>query len=215
MNHHTYSVDTPAGQILDHLRRSGEATVREFETLLGISTTAVREHLGHLEARALLTTRQVRSGPGRPRLVYSLTARARELFPKEYDTLVTLLMREIAARDGEEQLQSLLDSVSARMAAPIATTISETDIETRLSKLRTNLESRGIPVEIHAKSTGFQIFACPYYDAAQEQPGLCAMDRLMLEQVLGEAIEIEGTIREGYRSCTFHLTRQSTEGAQP
>ena len=77
-----YTPDTQAGKILAYLQRHGEATVKDLEELLGISTTAVREHLTHLEVKDLLSTRLVRNGPGRPRLVYFLTARAQELFPK-------------------------------------------------------------------------------------------------------------------------------------
>ena len=38
-----YTEDSPAGKILTYLRRNGEATIRDLEELLGISTTAVRE----------------------------------------------------------------------------------------------------------------------------------------------------------------------------
>ena len=45
-----YTAESPAGKILDYLQRNGEATVKDLEELLGISTTAVREHLTHLQA---------------------------------------------------------------------------------------------------------------------------------------------------------------------
>ncbi|HMP42561.1 MAG TPA: MarR family transcriptional regulator, partial [Roseiflexaceae bacterium] len=125
-----YAPESPAGKILAHLQRHGEATIRELEEVLGISTTAVREHLTHLEARALLETRLARSGPGRPRLVYSLTARALELFPKEYDTLATLLMRELASRN-PDQLQSLLDAVGARIADAYRNEVAGGDLTER------------------------------------------------------------------------------------
>lgn len=203
-----FAEDSPAARILDHIRRSGEATIKDLEELLGISTTAVREHLAHLEAKGLLMTRQARGGPGRPRLMYSLTTRAEELFPKEYDTLVTLLMREIASREGPDRLDALLDAVGRRLAEEYRGPIAGADLAERLAHLRVTLEARGIPVEVQSDGS-LQLFACPYHDVAQEHAGVCSMERRMLEQVLGEQVQIEGTIREGRRSCQFHVTRPS------
>ena len=68
-----FASESPAGKILAYLQRHGEATVKQLEELLGISTTAVREHLTHLEAKNLVTTKLVRRGPGRPHALYFLT----------------------------------------------------------------------------------------------------------------------------------------------
>ncbi|MDW8147038.1 MAG: DeoR family transcriptional regulator [Roseiflexaceae bacterium] len=203
-----YTENSPAGKILTYLRRHGEATIKDLEELLGISTTAVREHLAHLEAKGLLATRQARGGPGRPRLVYSLTLRAEDLFPKEYDTLVTLLLREIASREGKERLNALLEAVGQRLAEEYRGQVVGNDVEERLARLRVTLEARGIPVEV-TPDGAIQVFACPYHDVAREHAGVCTMERRMLEQVLGERVEIEGTIREGRRSCHFQIARSS------
>ncbi|HEX9441177.1 MAG TPA: MarR family transcriptional regulator [Roseiflexaceae bacterium] len=198
-----YTAESPAGKILDHLQRHGEATVKDLEELLGISTTAVREHLTHLQARDLVATRLVRSGPGRPHAVYFLTAEAQNLFPKEYDTLTNMLLREIASQEGPARLQVLLDAVGARLAEEYGGPIVGAGLHERLLALREALERRGIPVEVQPAGDSLRLFACPYFDVAQEHAGVCAMERRMVEQVLGEQIVLEGTIREGQRSCRF------------
>jgi DeoR family suf operon transcriptional repressor len=203
-----YPGDTPAGKILAYLQRHGEATVKDLEELLGISTTAVREHLTHLHAKDLVTTRLVRQGPGRPHLVYFLTAVAQELFPKEYDTLVNLLLHEIANQEGPDRLQVLLDAVGARLAAEYRDQVSGADLVERLTALGGALEARGIPVELQPNGESFRLFSCPYLDVAQEHAGVCTMERRMIEQVLGERIILEGTIREGRRSCHFTVVNK-------
>lgn len=204
-----YPPESPSGRILSFLQRQGEASIRELEELLGISTTAVREHLAHLEARHLIAARLVRQGPGRPKLVYSLQPRANELFPKEYGTLVTLLMRELSSRDNPGMLQSLLDAVGARLAVEYGVQLTGESLDQRMTSLCAILEERGIPVDVDLRKdkAGLQIYACPYYDVAQEHPAICAMERSMLEQVLGEEIRLEGAIREGKRSCHFVVDR--------
>ncbi len=198
-----FSPESPAGKILDYIQRQGEGTVKELEELLGISTTAVREHLTHLQAKNLVATRLVRRGPGRPHAAYFLTSTAQSLFPKEYDTLTNMLLREIASQDGPARLQLLLDAVGARLAAEYGGAATGAELEDRLLALRSALEQRGIPVELQPDSEGLRLFACPYFDVAQEHAGVCAMERRMVEQVLGEHIVLEGTIREGQRSCHF------------
>ena len=203
-----YPIESPAGKILDYLQRHGEATVKDLEELLGISTTAVREHLTHLQAKDLVTTRLVRNGPGRPHAVYFLTPEAQSLFPKEYDTLTNMLLREIANQDGPARLQLLLDAVGARLAEEYRDQVAGDGVEERLAALRAALERRGIPIEIQPSGDSFRLFACPYLDVMQEHAGVCAMERRMVEQVLGEQIVLEGTIREGRRSCHFTVVNK-------
>jgi DeoR family suf operon transcriptional repressor len=203
-----YPIESPAGKILNHLQRHGEATVKDLEELMGISTTAVREHLTHLQAKDLVATRLVRNGPGRPHAVYFLTAEAHSLFPKEYDTLTNMLLREIASQEGPARLQRLLDAVGARMAEEYGGQVAGEGIDERLEALRVALERRGIPVEIQPSGDSFRLFACPYFDVMQEHAGVCAMERRMVEQVLGEQIVLEGTIREGRRSCHFTVVQE-------
>lgn len=198
-----YSNELPVGKILDYLQRHGEATVKDLEELLGISTTAVREHLTHMQARGLVATKLVRSGPGRPHALYFLTPEAQSLFPKEYDTLTNTLLRVIASQEGPARLELLLNAVGAQLADEYLGQVSGEKIQERLETLRVALERRGIPVEVQPSGESFRLFACPYFDVAQEHAGVCTMERRMVEQVLGEQIVLDGTIREGQRSCQF------------
>jgi len=203
-----FTSESPAGKILAYLQRHGEATVKQFEELLGISTTAVREHLTHLEAKDLVTTKLVRRGPGRPHALYFLTNAAQDLFPKEYDTLSTMLLREIASQEGPDRLQVLLNAVGARLAEEYRGPAAGAELPERLQALCTALEQRGIPVELLPDGDSFKLFACPYLDVAQEHAGVCSMERRMVEQVLGEQIVLESTIREGGRSCHFTVVQE-------
>ena len=203
-----YSSESPAGKILGYLRRHGEGSVKDLEGLLEISTTAVREHLAHLQAKELLATRVVRNGPGRPRQVYFLTPKAQNLFPNDYDRLINLLLQEIASQEGSDRLDVLLDAVGTRLAEEYRGLVSGGELAERLEKLRDILEARGVPTDLDPSGGGLQIFACPYRDVAQKHAAVCSMERRMLEQVLGETIELEGSIREGQRSCHFTLVNK-------
>jgi predicted ArsR family transcriptional regulator len=143
-----YNNESPASKILAYLRRNGEGSVKELEKLLEISTTAVREHLTSLQAKDLLATKLVRRGPGRPHLAYFLTPKAQDLFPKEYDTLINLLLQEITSQEGADRLQVILDAVGARLADEYGGQVAGLEPAERLARLRDVLEARGIPAEV-------------------------------------------------------------------
>jgi DeoR family transcriptional regulator, suf operon transcriptional repressor len=198
-----YSTASAAGQILQYLQRNGEANVKELAALVGVSATAVRDHLVHLQAEGLIEARAERYGPGRPRLVYTLSEQARSRFPKQYDRLITGLLRELIALEGAVKVEQLLERVSRRLADEYSPLMEGTDMGARLDELRDLLELRGVPAEVAANGDGISLFACPFYDVAQDHPEVCSMERQMIEFVLGEKLALESTIRDGGHTCRF------------
>lgn len=198
-----YAASSAAGQILQHLQRNGEATVKDLAALLGVSATAARDHLVHLQAEGLVDARAERYGPGRPRLVYTLSEQARSRFPKQYDRLITGLLRELIALEGPDKVGTLLEGVSRRLADEYSGRMAGTGMEERLGELRGLLEQRGVPAEVAETGDGIRLFACPFYDIAQDHPEVCSMERQMIEFVLGEKLALESTIREGAHTCRF------------
>jgi DeoR family transcriptional regulator, suf operon transcriptional repressor len=198
-----YATTSPAGQILQYLQRQSEATVKDLAALLGVSATAVREHLVHLQAEGLVEARAERNGPGRPRLIYTLSDVARSRFPKQYDRLITGLLRELIALEGPDKVDQLLERVSRRLADEYSDRMAGSDVPARLGELHRLLELRGVPAEVAEDGDGIRLFACPFYDVAQDYPEVCSMERQMIEYVLGEKLALESSIREGAHTCRF------------
>jgi DeoR family suf operon transcriptional repressor len=206
-----YAPESGPAKIVEYLQRNAEGTVKDFAALLEVSATAVREHLVHLQADGMVVARAERRGPGRPRLIYGLSEKAQSLFPKQYDRLISLLLRELIALEGTDKVDQILDRVSQRLAVEYADRMQGTDVSARLGELRRLLEQRGVPAEVAPAGDGIRLFACPYYDVAHLHPQVCSMERQMIEYVLGEKLELQNSIREGAHSCVFTLR----EGEEP
>lgn len=199
-------------QIIQHLQRHGQATIRDLEEALGVSTTAVREHLIHLQSDGLIVANQVRGKAGRPHHMYSLTAKAQQRFPRRYDVLVDLLLREIAAQDSA-QLDRILERISTQLAQQYAITMTSVELAQRLQELRATLQQQGILVEVPPSDDGLSFFACPYFEVARDHASICTMEQHMLEQVLGEKVVLEQSMRDGHHSCHFSVQREPMSDA--
>ena len=82
-----FSNDTPVGKIVEHIQRNGSGTIKELEQVLSVTTTAVRQHLGNMQAEGYVERRQVNTGVGRPHYAYFITDKAQELFACHCDDL--------------------------------------------------------------------------------------------------------------------------------
>src|SRR5438876_11012836 len=103
---------SPRAEVLRLIQRQGSASIKDLEVGMGVTTTAVREQVAHLLREGFLQATRVRGDIGRPYYVYSLTAKAQDLFPKDYATLAQLLLQESLAIHGPERLRALLHTVS-------------------------------------------------------------------------------------------------------
>src|ERR671914_717012 len=86
-------------QILEHIKRRGEAGTDEIAATVGITLSGARQHLTALERDGLLAHRPTRLGPGRPRHLYALTAAGDALFPRNYVELTNELLEYVADED--------------------------------------------------------------------------------------------------------------------
>src|SRR4051812_22091782 len=81
------------------VKRRGEAAVDELATDLGVTPSAVRQHLAALADAGLVEHEAVADGPGRPRHLHRLSPAAQALFPRAYSELTTELLSCLAEED--------------------------------------------------------------------------------------------------------------------
>jgi len=194
----------PAGAILRSLQQHGPRTIKQLQAELGVrSLNAVREQLASLSAAGLITATTQRHGTGRPAHVYALSERAHALFPNGYDVLLALLLDEIAARQGQQQVQDLLHGVGERLAAQFGGHAGE--LGDRLDTLTQTLGARGTPITLH-EVNGIKTlhkYTCPYFALAKATNAVCSIEQRMIEQVLGRSVELTERLVDGHAGCCF------------
>jgi predicted ArsR family transcriptional regulator len=181
----------------------------ELSRALGISRSAVHQHLAALEAGGFVEKTSLAPKGGRPGFSWRLTGRGVHLFPKQYALFSTLLIAGIRQQLGSEGLRRTMRSLGralgeqnrprVREDAPASKVETVAAIMGELGyRARTEPEpGRELPL-IDARN-------CIYHDLAREHGEVCELDLALLEMLLDCDVEhVECMVRGGV-ACRFRM----------
>ena len=136
--------ENPTWLVLEHLQKTGSATIKELEVVLGVTTTAVRQHLRTLQVEGYIQRRRVHAGVGRPHHAYELTDKAQDLFGCHCDDLALTLLEEVFRLEGSDRTAMLLDRVGGRLAKKYSGNVRSSALQERVQELVSTLYDRGV-----------------------------------------------------------------------
>lgn len=167
-------------------------------TALDVHVTTARFHLDQLEAAGLVQRRAARENrPGRPRMVYALSASLREADAREQ--LIEVLARALsdsvtdevapgksaAVHAGERWADEIVEEESASARSVPADPVDE---------LVGVLDSLGFEPEVGDGEILMR--ACPFRTAARDRPDVvCAVHRGLIARMLGDEPDGKGAQR--------------------
>jgi DeoR family suf operon transcriptional repressor len=198
--------DSAAFQIVEYLQRNGAAAIKDLEQHLGVTTTAVRQHLNMLQAEGYIERRAVHDGVGRPHHTYTATAKAHELFACRCDDLALTLLEEVFALEGREKTALLLERVGHRLAGRYTRSVRSSLLLGRVEELAGALYQQGVLTDVASADEDtiiLKTYNCPYHELAQEHREICEMDEGMMRQVLGSHVSLSACMMDGHGSCSF------------
>lgn len=200
-------MQTTRQQILDYLRRNGRGTVKELGKLLDLTSTGIRQHLTVLERDGLVEASEERGRVGRPTLVYTLTEKADDLFPKAYDVLVNVLLEEMRATAGNEQLYQMLQRVAERLAAPHMDRVEGKSLEERVRAAAAILDEQGCLAEVSGEEDEYFIdeYSCPFPKAAERDRSVCALHVEFVRLLTGGDTRLTRSLLRGECACTYRV----------
>jgi predicted ArsR family transcriptional regulator len=194
--------------LLDLIRRRGPLTVTEMADHLGVTGTAVRNRLARLLGAGLVERRTEHVGRGRPRHTYQASVEAHKRLGQNYADLAVALWEEMMHTVEDRKLRRLLFTrITERMAEIYRVQVNGEGLEGRLVQLSNLLHDRGVEAEVARDDGGLtpvlRQHSCPYYELAEADRAICALERKMLEKVLGLALRLSHCRLDGDRSCDF------------
>jgi len=200
--------ETSDRSLLDLIRRSGPLTIAAMARELGVTSTAVRNRLGRLIESGLVEREVKPGGRGRPCHEYQVSDLARRRLGQNYADLALALWEEMMTTVEDRRLRRLLFArITERLAQLYRGQLQGTEWEGRLAELSNLLHDRGIEAEVaHDAGNPLPVLrqhSCPYFELAELDRAICALERKMFEKVLGRGLRISQCRLDGGRSCDF------------
>lgn len=208
MNANSSPIEVSDQAIVDYLRRKSEATVADLVDLLGVTATAVRQRLTRLMNGGLVARQSEAAGRGRPVHRYSLTPAGVRSAGNNYDQLAQVLWDEVRAVEDPNIRQGLLKRISHRLAELYRGQVVGNSMQQRMGSLAGIMTGNGLPFELDgsAELPVLTALACPYPDLAERDRGVCAMEKMLITEVLGEGVRLSSCRLDGATCCTFEAS---------
>jgi predicted ArsR family transcriptional regulator len=202
-------------RIVEFLKRRTSATVAEITEHLGVTSTAVRQHLDDLQNSGLVVrlAAVITGGRGRPRMPWALTDLASELFPDRHADLTVELISAIRDSVGEEGLDAVIATRTANQKAAYGSAVdrSRSSIAESVAALADIRSAEGYMAEVTAEGDDSLLLTehhCPICDAAKSCQALCRDELDLFREVLGPDVTVERTshVLSGDPRCAYRVT---------
>jgi len=206
--------------VVDLLRVQGALGIGDLAKALGVTATAVRQRLDRLMHNGLVEREAVAGRRGRPSHAYRLTAAGRRLGGDNFHDLALVLWREIRGVRDPHVRRGLLGRIGSSLAAMHKDEVRGDSVVDRLRGVAGILGERDIActVDVADRAGGPALpvltsYACPYPDLAEEDRGICAAERLMIEKLVGESVRLSECRLDGGGCCRFTVGAAAEAGA--
>lgn len=198
--------------VLYALRRRGEATTEQLAETLGLTVSAVRQHLAALTELGLVVATDAPREPGRrgrPSRRHHLTAAADPLFPTAYGELTNQLLGYL---DDAAVTRVFLRRRDDRIASGRARLATTRGFAGRVRELATILDEDGYLASFEQVDRDRFLVTehnCAILSVARAHPHACSSEIDFIRAVLPDA-EVERTTHmvAGAHSCTYEIRRR-------
>lgn len=198
--------------ILQFLKKRGEARTDELAAHLGITPSGLRQHLTVLARDGLVRHRELRDGPGRPKHVYELTPMADALFPRAYAELTNELL-DYATEEDEALVQRLFQRRADRRLDGARARLDGRPFAQRVQELARVLDEDGYLAEFEALPDGtFRVTEhnCMVLGVAKRYGHACSSELDFLRRALPDAeIERVKHMVGGHHVCAYEVRQRS------
>ena len=193
------------GRIILMLLRES-LTVNELAEALALTDNAVRAQLTALERDGLVRQIGFRPGKRKPNVIYDLTPKAKQLFPKVYGVLLRNLLDVLKERLSSRKLTEIARTVGHRLAPIYRPAVQASQSQDHIEQAIALLRELGGFCERHEgnEKVALRCFECPFAEAVVGHPEVCLLVETLLTDVLGvpahQRCELEPSPR-----CRFEI----------
>jgi len=197
--------------MLDLLDRTGPMLISQLAAATHVTPTAIRQRLSRLMAEGCIARETSPTGRGRPSHRYSVTEKGRRHDGENFVDLAIVLWKEIRAVKDPEIRRGLYQRIAHSMAGLYRDQLEGDTPEDRMRSVAKVFADRKVPLAVEARaadeSSGqlpvLTVVACPYPQLAEQDRGICAMERMLFAELLGSNVRLSQCRLDGDACCQF------------
>lgn len=193
--------------LLELLKRRGEVTLAEVETGMEVARETVRSHLESLTAQHLIERAGVRrKGPGRPQVIYRLSAQGEALFPRREGEMLAELARYLLQGEHLELLEEFFTARTNVKRERLAPRLEGLEAGERLNEIARSLSAEGYLAEAELEGgepIRLRLCHCPLRELVAVTHLPCRAEMKLAEELLGRPLHRFQFMPDGDASCTY------------
>jgi predicted ArsR family transcriptional regulator len=224
---------TTRRRVLELIATEGPVTAAELASTLGLTSAAVRRHLGLLEDDGKISVHDAGTASGRgsgqrgrPARRYVVGAGGQAELSGAYSEIAAQALRYLRQAAGESAVAAFAADRYAAVVSRYAPLLSQADPQSRAEQLAELLSADGYaasvrPVVGHSRAMLPTVQLCqghcPIQHVAEEFPELCEAETRAFSQLLGTHVQRLATIAGGAHACVTNipLTTPTPAGHAP
>ena len=178
---------------------------------LGISRTAVQEHFSALEAAGYIEKDGVSKTNGRPIVLYRISDKGINYFPKHYSWLAGLMLEDLLETISVEESEKYMRHLGTKLAMQLSSQFEGKSFELRVESLMRVMNELGFIAKLTVNKDAracVQACNCLYHDVAQKYPQICQFDLALMSGALGEPVKQSRCMAKGDTECEFLLSNE-------
>lgn len=187
-------------------------TVDELVQALGITRTAVNQHLAALSRDGYIARDRLVNTGGRPGYAYVLTSRGLELFPRQYAWFSGLLLESLKAELGSGEAERLLARLGAKLAGEHRERIQALPAGERVAEVARLMSALGYEARAdtgEGSTPAINACNCVYHHLAREHNEVCRFDTAFLSTLLDADIEHSECMARDDHRCRFKIHKKT------
>jgi DeoR family suf operon transcriptional repressor len=185
-------------------------TAKDVAESLKIQVSAARKHLERLRELGLVSEEFQKAEMGRPKKLYALTEKGKELFPRQYDMLLNETLGQLAREKGIEYPESIMnkiaDDIAQREGSGQVTTAE------KARKLVRLLDELGFEASLKKNQDAFVFTSsnCPLLKTAEAHQEIVCRgfhEELLKRYLSASQVKRETWIVDGDLYCTHKIPK--------
>ncbi len=193
------------------LRVKSGLTVDAIADGLGVTRTAVNQHLATLERDGYVKRQAAMPTGGRPSQLFALSDKGMELFPRNYDLFSLKTLEALIDAIGPNAARKALARLGGELGKDLASQLAGKSIEQRMPAILAALQDLGFDAVIEETADGaapeVSAYNCIYHTLAQAHPDVCTLDLALLEKASDATVDHLSCMAKGDNACRFRFRR--------